>query len=89
MHSFCLFYLQILAIASFIAFHNHSIFAFRLSNIIASLYPIFILLAVSKIHVRLGRYSIGYQAAGIVLQVVSIALLLRPGSFDIISRIVL
>ena len=85
----CLFYLQILAIASFIAFHNHSIFAFRLSNIIASLYPIFILLAVSKIHVRLGRYSIGYQAAGIVLQVVSIALLLRPGSFDIISRIVL
>ena len=85
----CLFYLQILVIASFMAFHNHAIFAFRISNIIASLYPIFILLAVSKIYVRLGRYSISHQTAGIVLQIVSLALLLRPGSFDIVSRIVL
>lgn len=80
-----LFYLEVLGCATFIAFSNYSIFAFRLSNLITALYPVLFLGVVKASEKNRTRYTSIFQK--IALLFVGLSLIVRPGSADIIARI--
>jgi len=84
-----LLYLQLVGMSSFIALSATSIFAFRLSNALLSLYPILLLMSCAALRIRLGGRPAHAAAAGITMMVMCCALLLRPGSFEIVQRVLL
>jgi hypothetical protein len=84
-----LFYLEIVGVTTFLALSNHAIFAFRISNVILSLYPVLFLLAIDCLRVQIGTRSATEFARATLVMVFCFALLLRPESYEIIVRIFL
>lgn len=82
-----LFYMELVGIVSFISLSGHAIFAFRLTNLILSLYPVLLLSIVKGIGLKRNRY-VGLMSI-LFLWLFSLALILRPGSSEILNRILL
>jgi hypothetical protein len=82
-----LFYMELLGIVSFIVLSGYAIFAFRLSNLIFSLYPVLLLSIVKGIGLKRNRYA-GLMSI-MLLWFFSLVLILRPGSLEILDRILL
>jgi hypothetical protein len=78
-----LIYLQITGVIIFLSFMNYSIFAFRLSNVVFSLYPV-LLISLLERHLQM-KYS--RILAAIIYVVVGFLLMSRQGSFDILQLI--
>lgn len=89
-----LFYLEILGLITFISLMNYQIFAFRLSNLILSLYPVFFL-AIMKANVNdrndnnkiIKNNFFPHIYQKLILIFFAILLIVRPGSLSIIERI--
>jgi hypothetical protein len=80
-----LFYMELLGIISFISLSDYAIFAFRLSNLIFSLYSVLLLSIVKGIGLKRNRY-VGLMSI-LLLWFFSLVLILRPGSLEILNRI--
>ncbi|XHR85599.1 MAG: EpsG family protein [Gloeotrichia echinulata GP01] len=78
-----LIYLHITGIIVFASFMNYSIFAFRLSNVVLSLYPV-LLISLLERHLQMKNSHI---LAAIIYIVVGLILMSRQGSFDIVQSI--
>jgi hypothetical protein len=79
------FYLEILGIVAFVSLSSYGIFAFRLSNLVLSLYSVLILAAIKAMGERRTRYTDILQKFALLL--IGLVLILRPGSVDILERI--
>lgn len=75
--------LQITGVIIFVSFMNYSIFAFRLSNVVFSLYPVLLICLLER-HLQI-KYS--RILAAIIYVVVGFLLMSRQGSFDILQSI--
>lgn len=82
-----LVYMQMLGIFSFIAFSAVSIFAFRISNVVLSLYPVLLIHSFNAVRMRWGPRPANRLASGLIAFAVIAILVVRPGSFDIIKAI--
>ena len=82
-----LLYIEVLTIVTFISFSDYAIFAFRLSNVLSSLYPVLILLILKDLKIHFGERSISTVTSFIILIILCTFLLFRPGSSEIISKI--
>lgn len=80
-----LFYMEILGIVSFIALSDYSIFAFRLSHLIFTLYPILIISIITGVGQKRSRYT--GMTSILLLWFFSFILVIRPGSIDILNDI--
>lgn len=84
-----LWYLQLIGIAVFIGFQNYAVFSFRIANLILSLYPVILLLSITKINLKIGERHAGILMAIAVVMFFALILLLRPSSAYILNRIIL
>lgn len=81
-----IYYMEWLGVFTFLAFSSVAIFAFRLSNLLFSMYPIALLYALS-------RWQAGqpaqrqHVAPSIALYALALILLVRPGSFGVLDAI--
>tara|TARA_R100001143_G_scaffold63552_1_gene71817 strand:- start:8717 stop:9748 length:1032 start_codon:yes stop_codon:yes gene_type:complete len=82
-----LIYLEIFSIATFIAFSNFAVFAFRLSNVVASLYPVLVILLISRVNLSYGKFNISPVSSYMFISFFLLVLTLRPGSFGILNSI--
>ena len=80
-----LFYMELLGIVTFTALSEFAIFAFRLSSLIFSLYPVLILSTIKGI--LLVRNNGARLKSLFILYFFFLILLLRPGSSEIINKI--
>lgn len=80
-----LLYMEILGILTFISFSNYAIFAFRLSSLVFSIYPVLILSIIKSVEVRHNKYSTLLSL--MLLWFFTLVLILRPGSAEIINII--
>jgi hypothetical protein len=80
-----IFYMEILGIVTFISFSNYAIFAFRLSSLVFSLYPVLILSIIKSVEMRHNKYSTLLSL--MLLWFFTLILILRPGSVEIINLI--
>lgn len=80
-----IFYLELLGIACFIAFSDIAIFAFRLSNVLVSLYPILLAQCLSSLYATPGRMSLPRAMAITQAYVFSLLLIIRPGTYEILA----
>lgn len=84
-----LWYLQLIGVATFIGFRDYAIFSFRIANLILSLYPVILLVAISGINLKIGDRHAGRLTAIAVVMFFAFLLLLRPSSTYILNRIIL
>ena len=82
-----LFFIQILGIAVFVAFIDIALFAFRLSSVVLSLYPVLLISVLSSLRLRVDGHSIARMLASLIFFIVGIILIFRPGSFSILELI--
>jgi len=82
-----LVYLQILGIAVFIAFIDVAIFAFRISNVTLSLYPVLLISVLAHLRLRVDRYSVANISAALIWLIIGTILLSRAGSAEILKAI--
>jgi hypothetical protein len=82
-----LVFLQILGIAVFLAFMDIAIFAFRLSSVTLSIYPVLLISILSRLRLRVDGYSINNISAALIWLLVGVILILRPGSAEILRAI--
>lgn len=80
-------YMQVIGVVVFISLSSAAIFAFRLSNIILTFYPVLLLYSFSSMHVSFGKRSISTVMSLVVISTFMLVLLLRPSSFEIIEAI--
>lgn len=80
-----MFYLELLGIACFLAFSDIAIFAFRLSNVLVSLYPILLAQCLTSAYAVPGKLSIVRTTAFTLACMFSLFLLIRPGSYEILA----
>ena len=79
-----LVYLQMFGIAIFFAFSSVSVFAFRLANAVFSLYPVLLLMSLDALRPYV---SSGRLVMGVLLSLLTTALLMRPGSMKLIELV--
>jgi len=84
-----LFYLQLLGVVTFVSFRDSAIFAFRITNAVVSLYPVFILILLQRYSYYPNNFLPKRVVTRIMLLVIIVALLLRSESFSIIKQIAL
>lgn len=82
-----LFILQIIGVSVFLAFFDISIFAFRFSNVVLSLYPVLLITILASIRLRVIGYSIGHISSFFVWLLVGLILILRPDSVEILKAV--
>ena len=82
-----LVFLQILGISIFLAFIDIAIFAFRLSNVTLSLYPVLLISILSRLRMRADGYLLNNTLAVFVWLLVGISLIFRPGSVEILKAV--
>ena len=82
-----LFFMQIAGITSFVALSQVAIFAFRISNVILSLYPVLVIKALSLWRPRIVGRPAEPLVVGGALLIFAMILIMRPGSYNIIGRI--
>lgn len=80
-----MFYLEFLGVVCFIAFSDIAIFAFRLSNVLVSLYPVLLAQCLTSLYATPGRMSLSRATAMAQAYAFSLLLLLRPGSYEILA----
>ena len=82
-----IFYLELLGITFFIAFSDVAIFAFRLSNVLVSLY--FLLIARCFVSLYESHKKMSLVRFGVLAQAyfITLFLLFRPGSYDLLAAI--
>lgn len=82
-----LVYMQLLGITTFIAFSGVAIIAFRLSNVMLSLYPLLLLICVRAVPVNWQGRPARLAASAVISLLIAIMLVARPGSYGILERI--
>lgn len=82
-----LFYLQIIGVAVFIAFASTSIFAFRISSAVLTLYPVLFIYSLVHLRVRVNGYYVSNVIAAIILIIVAFVFLMRPGTLQILNSV--
>jgi hypothetical protein len=82
-----IFYLEILGISVFIAFFDFAIFAFRLSNVLVSLYPVLIVHCLMTLYATNNKISLAQPVAVVQAYFIVFFLLFRPGSYEILTAI--
>jgi hypothetical protein len=82
-----LVFLQILGIAVFVAFIDVAIFAFRISSVTLSLYPVLLISVLAHLRLRVDGYSIANISASLIWLLVGIILISRSGSIEILKAI--
>lgn len=82
-----LFILEVFSIIVFFAFSKYAIFAFRLSNIVSSLYPFFIIYIFSGCKLRFRKNQCYKFIIPIIFLLICLSLLMRPGSYAVIRKI--
>jgi hypothetical protein len=82
-----LVFLQILGISIFLAFIDIAIFAFRLSNVTLSLYPVLFIYILEHIRLRVNGYFINDALTVFLWLLVGISLIFRSDSVEILKAI--
>lgn len=81
-----IYYLEWLGVLTFLAFSSVAIFAFRLSNLLFSMYPVLLLYTLSA-----WQYDRAtprpHLAPALALYLIAATLMLRPGSLDVLDSI--
>lgn len=80
-----IFYLEVLGITSFIAFSDVAIFAFRLSNVLVSLYALLVAHCLLALYATPGRMSATRTGALLLACLMALFLLVRPGSYEVLA----
>lgn len=82
-----LVYLQFLGIVFFVAFKDVAIIAFRVSGAILSLYPFLFIFTLMHFRLRFLGRSFARVSSAFIFLIISIVLLFRQGSYEIIESI--
>jgi hypothetical protein len=82
-----LVFLQILGISIFLAFIDIAIFAFRLSNVTLSIYPVLLISILARLRLRVDGYLFSNTLAVFVWLLVGIALIFRSDSVEILKAV--
>lgn len=82
-----LVYLQILGVSVFLAFIEVAIFAFRISNVTLSIYPVLLIYILTRLRFRVDGYLINNIFAALVWLLVGTVLIFRPGSVEVLKAI--
>lgn len=81
-----IYYLEWLGVLTFLAFSSVAIFAFRLSNLLFSMYPVLLLYVLSAWQYDRSTLQPRF-APGLALYLIAAILILRPGSLDVLGTI--
>ncbi len=84
---FTLFLLQLFGVVTFIAFSETAIFAYRLSNVVLSFYPILLLYSLSALPLRFNGRPVNKLAAAVIVCLLVLVFVTRPGPMNDIAQI--
>lgn len=85
-HLRAIVYLELFSVAVFLGFWQVAIFAFRLSNVVSTLYPVLILALILRSSAAVTPARLGLAGRAAMIAVV-IGLVSRPGTLDILKRV--
>lgn len=83
----CLVLLQVLGVVVFLSFSGFELFAFRLGNVVLSMYPVLVIALLVRLKATIGGFRISKFVGSSILLAAGVVLLTRPGSFVILNSV--